>query len=574
MRSPAADPFRTRTLPLLAWLSGLALVLGCQGIKTAGGLGPQADAGEGEGEGSAEGEGEGEGSAEGEGEGPAEGEGEGPAEGEGEGPAEGEGEGEGPAEGEGEGEGEGPAEGEGEGEGPPLPCDGQCPLEYCAIDRCLDCLGLDDCDVGELCVLGACVEPECLRDADCAGRADGLGICDPESGSCVACLRDADCSRGFVCDELACVPGCADQRDCPAEAPVCLPDGSGCVECLGDGDCGEGLRCVAQACTVICAHDGDCAEGLHCAPATLACVACVEDAHCPLGSVCEGSMCEAGCRDDRDCGGGLRCSADGQCVECLLDRECEQPADGWPVAVCADGACRLGCREPGDCRGDDVCLPALACGPCGEDAHCPRGTDRCVGQRCIPGCEALADCGEDLDLPWCGAEGFCTECAPDDDTCVDGTCPDGLRGCEGECVDPAEDEQHCGRCRNACGDDVACVSGGCGTVREELEPNNGPLRCQRVVTGGWRVSGAINPAGDRDWYCLWVEAGQHVRFDIAARADPNLNSQLDSYLYLHALTPEPRLLAENDDEVLGQLQDSMLEYDFVESGEYAITVGA
>jgi len=106
----------------------------------------------------------------------------------------------------------------------------------------------------------------------------------------------------------------------------------------------------------------------------------------------------------------------------------------------------------------------------------------------------------------------------------------------------------------------------------EREPNNDAQHCQAIPAGPWTVEGDINPNTDRDWWCFVAEAGQQVTFNVDARV---LNSPLDSYLYLHEFTRDGRRqVAENDDEVQGQLQDSLLQFEFERSGRYAIEVGA
>jgi len=136
-------------------------------------------------------------------------------------------------------------------------------------------------------------------------------------------------------------------------------------------------------------------------------------------------------------------------------------------------------------------------------------------------------------------------------------------------VDLAADPAHCGGCGRACEAGVECLAGGCGTVREEVEPNDEEAQCNRVVTGDWRVEGVIDPRGDRDWYCVFARAGQRVFFDVNTAR----RSRLDSVLRLHALEPDVVLLAENDDEARWET-DSLLRHVFEVAGEYAIEVGA
>jgi hypothetical protein len=48
-----------------------------------------------------------------------------------------------------------------------------------------------------------------------------------------------DCKGGQVCDSTThtCGSTCAQDKDCPADAPKCDPTTHNCVGCVSDGDC-------------------------------------------------------------------------------------------------------------------------------------------------------------------------------------------------------------------------------------------------------------------------------------------------------------------------------------------------
>jgi hypothetical protein len=116
--------------------------------------------------------------------------------------------------------------------------------------------------------------------------------------------------------------------------------------------------------------------------------------------------------------------------------------------VASTNTCQLGCR------GDDACLQLSAdagvgdggvslprrcdtqsrrCVACVTDEHCPIGT-RCMGNACVPGCDATRGC------------------------------PTGQTCCGGGCFDTATNAQNCGGCGTVCSTVngmPACVAGRC-----------------------------------------------------------------------------------------------------------------
>lgn len=165
----------------------------------------------------------------------------------------------------------------------------------------------------------------------------------------------------------------------------------------------------------------------------------------------------------------------------VVDRADSLGADAWPggdlpdltlldVAVtcpagqsqcgrstCADlqrdrencGACRFVCPAGESCAAGACALP------------CPGAMVPCAGPS-MSRCAAL-----DRDPAHCGACG--NGCAAGE-ACVVGACrlacADGLRACDGRCVNPRADAAHCGACGAACAEGRVCRDGRCAVACE------------------------------------------------------------------------------------------------------------
>lgn len=158
---------------------------------------------------------------------------------------------------------------------------------------------------------------------------------------------------------------------------------------------------------------------------------------CDSGEVCDGNgNCEAGCNQ-----GLVLCG--GQCIDpdtsedyCGASGDCSDMGDGNSSGV--------------TCEGDEVCDGNGEC-----SIECDPGLIVCDGQCIDP----------DTDDNYCGASGNCTnqgffnnrgeECT--DGAVCDGNgncaieCDEGLIACEGECIDPDTDDNHCGASGNCQG---------------------------------------------------------------------------------------------------------------------------
>ena len=176
----------------------------------------------------------------------------------------------------------------------------------------------------------------CQTNADC-GPIDGMHVCLPASGTCVACIEDTDCnpaaddagsssqsasSASQYCFRNACLSFVPCQRTTQclsagasggasasgggaatggAAVSVCDPVLGHCVQCSQDNDCraqpsAPGLNCRVNRCRASCGSDLDCLK---------------------LGLLCNLalSVCTEECDTNSDCYPGYRCDLSvGKCV--------------------------------------------------------------------------------------------------------------------------------------------------------------------------------------------------------------------------------------------------------------------
>jgi hypothetical protein len=99
----------------------------------------------------------------------------------------------------------------------------------------------------------------------------------------------------------------------------------------------------------------------------------------------------------------------------------------------------------------------------------------------------------------------------------------------------------------------------------ESEPNNDYTTADAVSLGD-AATGAIDPAGDWDWFVFSATAGQYIEVDVDAE---EVGSDLDSYMFLYASDGVTEL-AENDD--WGDWYDSRIGYTIPTTGNYYIAL--
>ena len=258
------------------------------------------------------------------------------------------------------------------------------------------CDTTSDCDAGDVCEDGSCVEPPCASDRDC-----DVGLeCDLGTGDCFVppCRSDSDCAGAQVCDGGVCTI----DADCPT-----------CVPCDTIADCGGGdWQCASDGtggfCTRMCDGGTDC-------PGNSACF----DIEGQSFAICL----------NEDAGTAGVCHIDYVCTE--------EPAPCDGVTCVSGEICNL---LTGDCEpvgGDDGCI---ICDVCESPDDCPGGDCFDFGGAtavCSMECESVADCPPGTDcLEFSGDGGTSSLCVnPDVDS--DGVCPSGFI-CEEEPTDPCD----------------------------------------------------------------------------------------------------------------------------------------
>ncbi len=379
---------------------------------------------------------------------------------------------------------------------------------------------------------GACDDSDpCTVDTVCVE-----GVCG--GGAPLECPPPGICQQGEgYCAETGCVyEALADGTPCEALDGVA---GSGVCrrgECAGFGDCDR--RSYGQPVRYPCNTSGECASGIcfrHDSWRTYCTEDCGADGRCPAGMECldagldEGFVC-------RLIDGRATLPGDGSQAlyrVCNSDEDCE---GGLCLAIGGEKFCTRDCQAPGGGGGDDsLCQP---CGSCRDDGdaagleykyYCrPRGS-KMVSE----GCELSLDCYRGLCLNY-----YCTEqcviVAPGVDTCLDGlVCvADGYDGRVDICVDPADLDKPLGE---LCGEDYQCISGFCGTLL-------GERRCTRDCS--------FDPCPEG--VCVV--------------------SRRDSVNTIISLWDEDGLEPLEGDDNSGEGTLSLMEYEFTESGRFAIEV--
>lgn len=292
--------------------------------------------------------------------------------------------------------------------------------------------------------------------ASCDGRAPLF------PASCDAPLLK--CEDAWGNGAQGCTDPRVDARNCGACGVVCASGvcaGGSCVEptcalsCEGTTVCcSSAWAWGAEGCTSPARDRWNCgACGNICAP----------------GHICDHGQCTCGL-GTADCGTGT--------CQSVLDDPSNCGACGSVCAgdtpVCDKGVCVGTCLSVDLVDCGDTCVDlewdSANCGACGVQCGKGTGTTACVQGKCVPCAEAgLTECSGDCeDLRFsdnnCGACG--AACGPDQacvqSVCISGdgscamTCADGDEiCCQGACVNPLANDQHCGGCG------VDQCSGGC-----------------------------------------------------------------------------------------------------------------
>ncbi|MBT9556088.1 MAG: PPC domain-containing protein [Myxococcales bacterium] len=426
------------------------------------------------------------------------------------------------------------------------------------------------CDDGDPCTSDdACSENLCGGvPKDCAGVANECvhGVCDTETGICgvavedgTACSDDDTCTAGDACSSGLCIGTdicfCKSQPD----ATPC-DDGLACTKddvCTG-GACG-GLPADCSGLDTGCGIGG-------CDPQSGDCIVvprdvgttCSDDDPCTENDTCVGTSCAGAPKDcsslDDDCGIGSCTPLTGACGH-------EPKPDGSP---CSDGNA---------CTGSDICGSGACTGSldlCGT----------CAGQLAGTPCDDADPCTVDT---VCTPFGDVTACSGVQKACsvADGACTVGV--CDvatGDCVPvPRPDGLSCDD-GDACSSDDECTggtcSGGaipmCGAEPDACEPavpnevlaDALPLEFDagRVI-----VMGAIDSAGESDWYTVDLTAGQLLTVVLGSHC----GSALDTLLGV--VQPNGSPLASADDGG-GGAWSGLFEVPVLVTGPHAVGVSA
>jgi hypothetical protein len=233
-------------------------------------------------------------------------------------------------------------------------------------------------------------------------RCSGKSRQDACIAACRACNSDTSrlcgsCATGYVCADLA-----SDVSNCGACGNVCRPGP------LEDAACFDG-RCVYQ-----------CAEGA---------VRC-------------GGTCTLLEWDPDNCG--------------ACGNACPEAAPYCSQGVCSP--CQPGLTLCGDSCVDLGSNPDH-CGACGN--VCGGSTPNCYQGACVGGCQGYCPEG------WCGGDGCGGVCAcPAGWECeqngwCSNPCVFPFILCDGVCVDPTSNRNHCGGCGVQCAPGEACLGGFC-----------------------------------------------------------------------------------------------------------------
>jgi len=385
-----------------------------------------------------------------------------------------------------------------------LDCDDENP---CTNDTCqpaagcvheaaeAECNDGNPCTTGDHCSNGFCMPggaADCSDDNPCTTDS-----CDPNWGCLhvlnnLPCDDENVCTTQDICQNGACMGTgqlkCDDKNPCTDDS---CDEANGCQFVPNDAGCDDGNLCTVddQCINGACSAAGflDCNDGNACTDDS-----CVPDTGCthlPNQAACDdGDSCTAldECSFSKCVGIPYECDDDVQCTENVCD------GGGGCFHPVTEGYCYIA----GQCAEADnknpasqcqACLPeesqnvwsALDGEPCAEvdngDATCLDG--ECKLTSCDDGfddCDGLLETGCETDLLSDNLNcGLCAkECLPPDN-CADGQCsfecPEGLKNCDGECLDTQADPENCGICGLVCKVDSpeklgVCVNGGCGEI--------------------------------------------------------------------------------------------------------------
>ncbi len=420
-----------------------------------------------------------------------------------------------------------------------------------------ECQGPADCDEGQGCREGECVDL-CSRHTDCSPseicddgfcqpgdtECDSADDCPPilgeaciipDKGECVGgvCIYEPE-PESTTCDDAdPCTAGdhCDGEGLCTASVQLCT--GSFGAPCSAPVECQSGLCESGRCCTAgldCCDADDECSSIYRCNLDSLTCrVSCGDDAHCKASLHCEGVVCEADLALGEECDEASDCQSDtcesqvccppgGDC--CASDDDC----GGEATCDTLTGLCRTDCASGGDadckptgfCDALDLCVSDLdtgdtcdrdgqcAVGRCDDTQCCPLGVDCCIGDADCLGnyacelassiCHAACTCDGD-----CSDSGECkTGISCNEPSCGVGlpngdACPTGNSDCASGICDAG---YCCAAGKECCDEDSDCPGQDtCDVAAKVCRTScSGDGQCK---TGGWCDSANDTCTGDR-----------------------------------------------------------------------------
>ncbi|MEW5852118.1 MAG: hypothetical protein AB2A00_25240 [Myxococcota bacterium] len=379
----------------------------------------------------------------------------------------------------------------------------------------------------------SCEGDACQDNANCGGFS-----CRPDQ-VCVQAQCVDRCSNGEVWCNNTCVDPATDEEHCGASG--------NCQGANAGQACDDGEACQAGSCVLACpgnlvACEGRCVDPAtdehHCG-ATADCQGENAGEQCPSGYVCNGNgMCELTCTagfvtcgsqcvdpttNDNHCGASGDCLGTRAGTACGPDQRCVQ---GACESLCPEGLVRCGesCVDP--LTNTDHCGAWGACGNGSGSAGvaCPEGVP-CSGGLCVAcGCpDGQVMCGgrcisPSSDEEHCGARDDCTGvnagmvCLAGQQ-CINGqctlSCPPTQLACDGRCISPATDNNHCGAREDCLGFNrgVTCPPGYvCNGAGEcELRCQQGLVVCDGVCTDPRTSNEHCGASLD----CVWPRNGEY-----------------------------------------------------------------
>ena len=296
-----------------------------------------------------------------------------------------------------------------DGVGPLVNSAGDCRKLSCVSGEVVDAVDDSDRDDGN-----PCTEDDCE-----AGKAEHNDL--PTGAPCLIGASVGSCNG-----QQDCIVSCAPGDPCPPHEPCARWD---CVQgiCERDGLNGEPMSplmplsqtfgdCKRWTCVDGVAEEVDDDDDL---PIT-------HQVDCVSVSCAGGTLTEVFRTMGEVCGSALTCDALSQCGTCDDPLDCEAPAVECRIPVCNAGFCAqdpepegTACMsDTGICRADGVCVECLVDGDCEPDTGTVCATNECVENTCVRvGAVDLTLCGNGV---FC-SEGACVQCVSEAQ-CDDGEC--------------------------------------------------------------------------------------------------------------------------------------------------------